>query len=293
MIAIAVHGGVSGQKRQEIQRRGVKEAAGEGYRLLDRGDSALDAVECAVVKMEDNPVFNAGTGSALTIEGEAEMDASVMTDDLRCGAVGAIKWVKNPVKVARMVMEKTDHIMLAGEGATRFAWMMGFDYYNPVTPDKRRMLLQKIEELSEDDPRLPRMKDYRSRYGYGTVGAVALDRNGRIAVATSTGGLMMNLPGRLGDTPVIGAGTYANAVGGVSAMGHGECIMRVVLAKAIVDRMKTCPVQRAVDETVSIAGDIGGECGAIALDKAGNVGIGFNTEGMAYASIRDGQLEVF
>jgi beta-aspartyl-peptidase (threonine type) len=293
VIAIVVHGGVSSQKRQEIQRKGVKEAAREGYSRLDRGDSALDAVESAVVNMEDNPVFNAGTGSSLTIEGEAEMDASVMTDDLHCGAVGAIKWVKNPVKVARMVMEKTDHIILAGEGATRFAWMMGFDYYNPVTPDKRRVLLQKVGELSEDHPRLPRMKDYKWRYGYGTVGAVALDRYGRIAVATSTGGLLMNLPGRLGDTPVIGAGTYANTLGGVSAMGHGECIMRVVLAKAIVDRMGIHPVQKAVDEAISMAGDIGGECGAIALDKTGNVGVGFNTEGMAYASVRDGQLEVF
>lgn len=293
MIAIVVHGGVSSHRKEEIQRSGVREAVEKGYELLDRGGSALDAVELAVVQMEDNPAFNAGTGSALTIEGEAEMDASVMTDDLQCGAVGAIKWVKNPVKVARKVMEETDHIVLAGEGATRFAWMMGFEYYNPVTSDRRKLLLDEIRKVSADHPRLPKMKDYRQRYGYGTVGAVALDEKKQIAVATSTGGMMMNLPGRLGDTPVIGAGTYANSLGGASAMGHGECIMRAVLAKAVVDRMGYHPLQKAVDETISTATDTGCKCGVIALDKAGHIGIGFNTEGMAYASIRDEELQVF
>lgn len=293
MIAIVVHGGASSRKKKEAHRNGVIEAVKKGYEVLERGGSALDAVELAVVVLEDNPLFNAGTGSALTIEGEAEMDASVMTDDLRCGAVASIKWVKNPIKVARKVMESTDHAILAGEGATRFAWMMGFDYYNPVTPERRKMLSQQLKRLSSDHPYLPRMKGFLKRFGSGTVGAVALDDKRRIAVATSTGGIMLNLPGRVGDTPVIGAGTYADSTGGASATGHGECIIKLCLAKAVVDKLKTVSVQKAVDEVVSDAKKIGCRCGVIALDKTGNIGIGFNTESMAYASIRDGELNVF
>jgi beta-aspartyl-peptidase (threonine type) len=293
VLAIVVHGGISGRRRKRMQRSGVAEAAQEGYEILRRGGQALDAVEKAVVVMEDNPIFNAGTGSALTLDGEAEMDASVMTGDLRCGAVGSIKWVKNPVTVARKVMEETDHVLLAGEGASRFAWMKGFDYYNPVTPERREMFVKEIREEKMNDPYFPGRGSRTSRYGFGTVGAVGLDEKGGLAVATSTGGIMMNLPGRLGDTPLIGAGTYANRLAGASAMGHGECITRLVLAKAVVDRVEGSTVQGAVDRAISDATELGCRCGVIALDRAGNVGIGFNTEGMAYASMGDGQLKVF
>lgn len=276
-----------------MQRSGVTEAARGGYEVLRRGASALDAVEVAVVTMEDNPIFNAGTGSALTVDGEAEMDASVMTEDLRCGAVGGIKWVKNPVRVARKIMEETDHILLAGEGATRFAWMKGFDYYNPITEERKRMFIEQIRALRGSRPYSPGMEAYGREYGFGTVGAVALDRNRHLAVATSTGGIMLNLPGRLGDTPMIGAGTYANGLGGASAMGHGECIMKLVLAKAVVDRIGVSSVQESVDESMSNATENECRCGVIALDRDGNIGIGFNTEGMAHASLRDGRLRVF
>ncbi|KPJ50125.1 hypothetical protein AMJ40_03685 [candidate division TA06 bacterium DG_26] len=293
MIAIVAHGGISVRGRRERQRIGVKEGVEKGYDVLVRGGSALDAVELAVVVMEDNPVFNAGTGSALTIEGEAEMDASIMADDLRCGAVAAIRWVKNPIKVARKVMEETDHIILAGEGATRFAWMMGFAYHNPVTQDRWKMMLQELSKLGPDHRYLPKTKRLVEAYRFGTVGAVALDRRNRIAVATSTGGMTANLPGRVGDTPVIGAGTYADDMGGASATGHGEAIIRLCLAKAVVERLKGLPVQEAVDDAISVASKRGYRCGVVAVDKEGRIGIGASVTQVAYAWMRDGHCEVF
>lgn len=293
MIAIVVHGGVASHKKKEIQRNGVREAVRAGYEVLSRGGSAVDASEKAVVIMEDNPVFNAGTGSALGTDGQAEMDASIMSDDLNCGAVAAIKWVRNPVRVARCVMDKTDHVLLAGDGATRFAWMMGFDYANVVTEERKRMLEKELGNLATDHPYFPRMKGLLRSQPLGTVGAVAMDEKKRIAAATSTGGMTMNLPGRVGDSAIIGVGTYVDSRGGASTMGHGECIMKMGLARTVIDRLEDLSAQEAADEVISEATNRGCHCGVIVIDRSVDVGIAFNTKGMAYASMRDDRLDLF
>ncbi len=293
MIAIVVHGGVASDKKREVQRNGVQEAARAGYEVLTHGGSAVDAAQKAVVAMEDNPVFNAGTGSALGADGQAEMDASIMSDDLSCGAVAAIMWVRNPIKVARCVMEKTDHVLLAGGGATRFAWMMGYEFANVVTDERKRMLERERQGLTCDHPYFPRMKGLLEGHSLGTVGAVAIDEEKRVAAATSTGGMTMNLPGRVGDSAIIGAGTYVDWRGGASAMGHGECIMKMCLARAVVEKLEQLPAQEAADEAISEATSRGCQCGVIVVDRSENVGIAFNTKGMAYASIRDERLDLF
>jgi beta-aspartyl-peptidase (threonine type) len=293
VIAIVVHGGVTSHKKEEILRSGVDEAAKAGYEVLSRSGSAVDAVERAVVVMEDNPVFNAGTGSSLGSDGQAEMDASIMSDDGRCGGVAAIKWVKNPVRIARRVMEETDHVLLAGEGATRFAWVMGFEFANVVTPERKKLLDAEREKLGSDHPYFPRMKDLLQSHPLGTVGAVAIDEKKRMAAATSTGGMTMNLPGRVGDSAIIGAGTYVDQRGGASAMGHGECIVKMGLARAVVDRLETLSARQAADELISEATNRGCHCGVVVIDRSVDLGIAFNTRGMAYASIRDDRMQLF
>jgi beta-aspartyl-peptidase (threonine type) len=293
VIAIVVHGGVASHKKREIQREGVVEAVRAGYEILKQGGSAIDAVENAVVLMEEDPVFNAGTGSALGLDGQAEMDASIMSDDLECGAVAAIKWVRNPVKVARCVMEKTDHILLAGEGATRFAWMMGFECTNVVTEERKRMLAEGLAGLAPDHPYFPRMKGFLRDHSLGTVGSVAVDEKRRVAAATSTGGMNMNLPGRVGDSAIIGAGTYVDRRGGASAMGHGECILKIGLARAAVENLEQSSAQEAAAAAISAATGCGCSSGVIVVDRSENVGIAFNTEGMAYASMCNGRLDHF
>ncbi len=216
---IAVHGGCGRWARDDAARalRGVRAAAQSARRLLEEGAGALDAVCAAVVRLEDDPLFNAGTGSALNSEGQAEMDASVMVgSDLRCGGVAALKRVRNPVLVARRVMEITPHVLLAGEGALAFARRCGFEDHDPGVGR--------------------RAKGQRAARG-GTVGAIALDSNGVLAAATSTGGTAMKMPGRIGDSPIPGAGNYATPIAAASATGTGELMMRFLAAKGVCDRV--------------------------------------------------------
>ncbi len=276
-----------------------------GYEILKNNGSALDAVERAVVELEDSPWFNAGTGATLSIEGEVELDAAIMSDDLRAGAVACIKEVKNPILVARKVMEETDHIILSGEGAVRFARLMGFPKYNLVTQRRKRMLEKGIKKLKEDKPLeyLPGLKKLMDKYSesegfhlptekYGTVGACAIDKEGKLAAATSTGGMFMHLPGRIGDTPIIGAGNYACDSGAISCTGHGECIIKLCLAKTVCDAMKSMKAQEAINLALKLANQYNCKCGLIGIDKKGNVGFGFNTPQMLWAYIRNGKIEV-
>ncbi|MEK6987507.1 MAG: isoaspartyl peptidase/L-asparaginase [Candidatus Thermoplasmatota archaeon] len=216
--------------------RDAAEVAGnKGFEILKRGKRALDAVVEAIVVMEDDPRLNAGTGSRMRVDGRIQMDAALMDWDLEAGAVAAIESVKNPIRVARDVLA-TPHILLVGPDATAFARSKGHVSYDPATPESRKKLAESLERIREG--RLPRYaRKWKGIDLHGTVGAVARDRRGRFAAGTSTGGTSFMMPGRVGDSPIIGAGLYAGPHGAVSATGIGEEIMKRVLSKHVYDLM--------------------------------------------------------
>ena len=274
--AIAIHGGAGEWPAQDEPAAvaGVALAARNAMRRLAAGDSALDAAVAADVELEDDALFNAGTGAVLNRDGEAELDASGMTgQDLRCGAVAALQRVRNPVLVARRVMEHTPHVMLAGEGALRFARSEGFEDYDPITQRARDAWL------------------HRRFSPPGTVGAVALDQAGRLAAATSTGGVGLKLPGRVGDSPIPGAGNYANAAAACSATGQGELMMRVLAAKELCDRVaRGQPPQAAVEALLrEMAAGVGADGGFILLSRDGRLGIAHTMVSMPHAWWREGE----
>jgi beta-aspartyl-peptidase (threonine type) len=274
MAVILVHGGAGNWAREDqgLAVAGVARAAGIGWRVLAEGGSALDAAVEAVVALEDDPLFNAGSGSVLNAEGEVEMDAGVMAGDaLAAGGVACIRRVRNPVLVARRVMEATDCVLLAGAAATAFAREQGFP---------------------EHEPERPRAAGSGQRGG--TVGALALDGAGRLAAATSTGGREGKRAGRVGDSPIPGAGTYASALAAVSATGWGEQMLRYVTAKDVAGRIArgAAPqeaLRTALDE---MARRFGEPIGAIALDAGGNLGVVHGTAAMPHAWRRSGEPEV-
>lgn len=291
-MTIVVHGGAG--KITNLARRTKKliKVCEAGYKILKNGGKAIDAIQHVVVMLEDDPDFNAGTGGSLNIEGEAELDAAIMTGDLQIGAVASMKNVKNPILVARKVMEETDHVLLVGEGATKFARIMGFPEYDTVTPKTKEKLktdMQRFKEGNAIEYKLPKLK--KLLYEYGTVGACAIDSSNSIAAATSTGGMRMRLPGRVGDSPIIGAGTYACEWGGVSCTGVGESIIKICLAKTVCDLMKRLPAQSAANKALKIMNSTGTSAGIAALDKRKNVGITFNTPQMLWAYIKDGTMK--
>ncbi|MDI6840516.1 MAG: isoaspartyl peptidase/L-asparaginase family protein [bacterium] len=292
-MVVIVHGGAGKIENMVKRRKAIIEICKLGYGILKNGGTAIDAVERVIVELEDNPFFNAGTGAVLNIEGEAELDAAIMMDDMACGAVACIKKVKNPILVARKVMEETDHVMLVGDGATRFARLTGFPPYNPVTARRKKMLQKGLKELKEGKTPHYLSKIRKFIQKFGTVGACAIDKEGKLASATSTGGTFMRLPGRVGDTPLIGAGTYACEWGAVSCTGHGECIIKLCLAKTTCDAMKSMNAQKAINLALKIAGKHGCECGLIGIDKRGGVGFGFNTDEMIWTYIKNGESKHF
>lgn len=288
-IALIAHGDAGGVDQPRRRRSGLKVAVEAGYEILRQGGSSLDAVEKAAVILEDKTIFNAGTGSCLNLAGDIEMDASIMTGDLRFGAVAAIRNVRNPVRVARLVMEQTDHLLLCGENATKFARLMGFEYHDPLTPEKKRIWQRKMKKReSKYFTKLAELADH-----YGTIGCVAIDRSGAISVATSSGGIFLKLPGRVGDTPIIGAGTYANRNAGVSATGHGEEIMRLLLALRCVTLMARMGPGPAGAKALAEASQRGCECGLIGIDKRGAILCAHNTPGMSWCYIKNGALRSF
>jgi beta-aspartyl-peptidase (threonine type) len=295
MPRIIVHGGSGRITDQEGHRKGVRRAIRAGHALLQDGGSALDAAVKAVVTMEDDPTFNCGTGSALSLDGRAEMDAAVMLDDRSCGAVAAIEGVKNPVLVARDVMEQTDHVLLVGPEAGKFARRMGCESYDPITEHRKKQRAELIEKLkSGEKPRyFDKLTSFIEKDDNDTVGAIAMDRQGRIAVAASTGGILLHLPGRVGDTPVFGTGTYADERGGVLATGHGEEIIKLMWAFRTADFMEKLSAQEAVDRALQQASQYGCTGGLIAMDRKGNVAYGFNSQSMSYAYVVNEQLVVF
>jgi beta-aspartyl-peptidase (threonine type) len=284
---LVIHGGAGTIERSsmtpdkdEAIRKTLNAALEKGYTILEQGGTALDAVEATIVFLEDSPWFNAGKGAVITREGHHELDASIMDGaTLNAGAVSGVKTLKNPIKSARLVMEKSPHVMLYGQGAEKFALENGMDtvensYF--TTPSR----LERWKALNEGKGE--NLNPEPSKFG--TVGCVALDKNGNIAAGTSTGGMMNKAYNRIGDSPIIGAGTYAdNETCGVSCTGHGEYFIRIGVAKEISDQMAFGKknLEDAVNHTIHerLSGmDASG--GLIAIDHKGNVAMPFNTPGM-------------
>lgn len=291
---IFVHGGAWSipDHLEEVSRHGIKAAARAGNQVLQKGGCAVDAVQASIQAVEDNPAFDAGTGSVLTSKGEVEMDAVIMDGDtLRTGGVACVQNIKNPILLAREVMDKTGHIMLMGKGANDFAEEVG------IKPVSRESLVS--EETIREHERYKAYGNtvddlFRQRTsGHDTVGAVAIDSQGNIAFGTSTGGISCKRPGRVGDSPIIGAGGYAdNEVGGVSCTGHGESISKVVLAYQIITLMKQgLSTQEAADRALAYMADrVHGYGGVIVIGKNSEVSKSFTTEKMTWAFIKEGNL---
>jgi beta-aspartyl-peptidase (threonine type) len=286
MRKILVHGGAGDLSKSDHDvaeyKKGVEKAVLAGYEAFEHGN-ALDAVVQAVCSLEDNPLFNAGTGSVLTIEGDVETDAMVMFRG-GVGAVGALKHMKNPVKVARLVMEETDHVFLVGEGALQFARQY-FEDCNLVTEERKKRFDVLKEKFFRGETRWK--KNVHLFKSYGTVGAVAFD--GELAAATSTGGIWLKMSGRIGDSPLVGCGTYAGENGAVSATGMGENIIRSVFAKSVHELLPGRAVKKALEKALTYSP----ETGAIALDANGNAGYAFNTKHMAWALCDEGDVASF
>ena len=307
--SLIVHGGAWDIPDESVDacKAGCQRALAAGWSVLNSGGSALDAVVAAVVVLEDDPVFDAGFGSHLTLDGYVECDAIVMDGaTLRAGSVAALRRIRNPIRLARQVLENCPHMMLVGEGAERFAVEQGLTLCEP-------------EELIAEAERDSWLKCRNSKHAaahhrgheQGTVGAVALDVDGRLFAATSTGGTCCKLPGRVGDSPLIGCGCYADKeAGGVSCTGYGEAIMKVVMAKTAADFLRH-PAGSAPNPTPSIlpkplAPDVASLAareavsilakrthatgGLILLDPKGNPGFAFNTPRMAYGYVADGEF---
>ncbi|MGI8850024.1 MAG: isoaspartyl peptidase/L-asparaginase family protein [Pyrinomonadaceae bacterium] len=330
-LGFVIHGGAGvirrgslTPEREKAFRAALEEALLAGYKILQSGQPSMDAVETAIKILEDNPMFNAGKGAVFTNEGKNELDASVMDGKtLMAGAVAGLRHVKNPIMLARAVMEKSPHVMMVGDGAEKFAKEQNIE----LVPEKyfftqeRWDSLQRIlkEEKSKAQEQKPKVQNSKSKVQgtkfkvqssntenqtpytpfltphaqlpvnkFGTVGAVALDKNGNLAAGTSTGGMTNKRFGRVGDAPIIGAGTFANnETCAVSATGWGEYFIRLGVARDISALMeyRALPVQQAADLVMDKVKTLGGDGGVIAIDKFGNIGISFNSEGMYRAYI--------
>jgi L-asparaginase / beta-aspartyl-peptidase len=266
-------------EKEKLARADLEKALKAGYTILKNGGDSLDAVTQAIVIMEDAPEFNAGKGAVFNHDGKNELDASIMDGaTLRAGSIANVHRIKNPILLARAVMEKSPHVMMVGDGAEAFAESIGMSLVDPkyFYTDQRWQELQNA--LNEEAA-----KTKSTTSPHGTVGAVALDVKGNLAAGTSTGGMTNKRFGRVGDSPIIGAGTYANAKCAVSATGWGEFYIRAVAARDICARVeyKNEPIKQAGDDVVmGVVPKLGGDGGVIALDADGNFATPFNTEGM-------------
>lgn len=317
-LGFIIHGGagvikkgtLSPEKEAEYVKK-LEEAVTAGYKALQDGKSSLDAVEIAIRILEDSPLFNAGKGAVFTADGKNELDASIMNGKtLAAGAVAGLHHVKNPITLARAVMERSPHVMMVGDGAEKFAKEQGIELVDEkyFWTQNRWDSLQKIIQEEKEKEKVKNKKEKSQveipnnnnplanmtetqrlpENRFGTVGAVALDKDGNIAAGTSTGGMTYKKFGRVGDAPIIGAGTYANnATCGISATGWGEYFIRVGVARDISAMMeyRALPVQTAADLVMKKVKDLGGDGGVIAMDKFGNMAISFNSDGMYRAYI--------
>jgi L-asparaginase / beta-aspartyl-peptidase len=298
--SLIVHGGAWDipDEAVEASKAGCHRALAAGWSILSRGGSALDALEAAVIILEDDPVFDAGYGSHLNLDGRVECDAMVMNGaTLRAGAAAGLRRVKNPILLARRILEHCPHMMLIAEGAERYAQEQGMPLCDPedlISPAEREGWMKCKEDKHA--------AEHHRGHEQGTVGAVAIDRNGELFAATSTGGTCCKLPGRVGDSPLIGCGCYADLeAGGASSTGYGEAIMKIVMAKTAVDLLRRPAIcvdsPDAVSSGVSSAHLAACEAihllgkrthatgGLILLDRQGNPGFAFNTPRMAYGYV--------
>jgi beta-aspartyl-peptidase (threonine type) len=319
-LGFIIHGGAGVIKKGSLPpekeaeyRKKLEEAVTAGYKALQDGKTSLDAVEIAIRILEDSPLFNAGKGAVFTNDGKNELDSSIMDGKtLAAGAVAGLHHVKNPITLARAVMEKSEHVMMVGDGAEKFAKERNIElvpekyFWTQERWDSLQQILKEEKEAKEkkpgtltentDDNPLMRNPVYAAmteterlpQNRFGTVGAVALDKNGNIAAGTSTGGMTNKKYGRVGDAPIIGAGTYANNnTCGVSATGWGEFFIRIGVARDISALMeyRAFTVQQAADTVLKKVGTLGGDGGVIVMDKFGNMAVSFNSEGMYRAYI--------
>jgi beta-aspartyl-peptidase (threonine type) len=307
-LGFMIHGGAGvikkgslSPEREKEYRAKLEEAVLAGYKTLQSGKSGLDAVETAIRILEDSPLFNAGKGAVFTADGKNELDASIMDGKtLAAGAVAGLRHVKNPITLARAVMEKSPHVMMVGEGAEKFAKEMKIEFVDEkyFWTQERWDSLQRIikqeqekQKAAQEGKKVSQTTDLRMEPAnkFGTVGAVALDKDGNLAAGTSTGGMTYKKFGRVGDAPIIGAGTYAsNNACAVSATGWGEFFIRLGVARDIAAMMeyRALPIQQAANAVIKQKlQNLGGDGGIIAIDKFGNMAVSFNSEGMYRAYI--------
>jgi beta-aspartyl-peptidase (threonine type) len=295
---LVVHGGAGAWRPERSQPglEGVRRAARAGFSILREGGEAIDSVMEAVAIMEDDSTFNAGHGSSLNIRGTFEMEAAIMKGEtLEAGATGLLSDIKNPIYLARIVMERTDHVFVVGEGAEMLAKIHNLKRRSPMTRFRAEYHKQQKEALLKDKLRLSRIaslvKKHPELFDLETVGAVAIDKNDNIAAATSTGGFPLKLPGRIGDSPLIGCGTYAdNQVGACSATGVGEIAIRLVLAKTVCSHMENGKgAQEAVELGIRFVNkrlpSVCNSMGLIAIDTAGRFGVAHNSKNLCWAYI--------
>jgi beta-aspartyl-peptidase (threonine type) len=295
--ALAIHGGAGTIDRAKMTgeleaeyRRGLDEALRAGWQVLEKNGDAVTAVEASVCSLEDFLLFNAGRGAVFTSEGKVELDAAIMDGNgPRAGAIAFVRNIRNPVKLARLVMDRSEHILLAGDGANAFAAQEGAE----SADDEYFFTDQRWQQLQDAIATGRVQLDHAAavQKPLGTVGAVACDSNGNVAAATSTGGMTNKKFGRIGDTPLIGAGTYAdNATCAVSCTGHGEFFMLGVTAYDVAARMKYSgqKLEAAAQSAIDFLTSIGGEGGLIAVDARGDLALPFNSEGMYRGHMRSG-----
>jgi L-asparaginase / beta-aspartyl-peptidase len=308
-VVLVIHGGAGTILRENMTPEkelaylaSLQEALDKGYAILEKGGSAIDAVEGTVMVLEDNPLFNAGRGSVLTHDSKVEMDAAIMDGHtLKAGSVAQVTNLKNPITAARMVMEKSPHVMMVGKGAEKFATQFGCkteksSYF--IIPERKLQLKKAIDqervELDHNDQDKNNLKNINPDSKFGTVGAVALDKNGHIAAATSTGGMTNKKHGRVGDAPIIGGGTYANdSTCAVSCTGHGEFFIRNVVAYdvSVLMAYKSMSLNDAAHHVVMEKLEKqDGRGGLIAVDRKGNYVMVFNTAGM-YRGVKSSKGE--
>ncbi len=316
-LGFIIHGGAGviskatmTPEKEKAFRDKLTEVVLAGYKALQEGKSSLDAIEIAIRMMEDSPLFNAGKGAVFTHDGKNELDSSIMNGKtLAAGSAAGLRHVKNPITLARAIMEKSPHVMMTGDGAELFAkeqkvelvdekyffTQERWDALQKVLKEEKdvKVKSESVEKGKSENTKpasassdLPASQEPRNRFG--TVGAVALDKDGNLAAGTSTGGMTNKRYGRVGDAPIIGAGTYANnETCGVSATGWGEYFIRLGVARDISSMMeyRALPIQNAADTVIKKVGLLGGDGGVIAMDKFGNMAIAFNSEGMYRAYI--------
>ena len=293
-FGVIVHGGAWDIPDEAVASHleGVESAINASYEVLKSGNKAIDAVEIAIAIMEDDPTFDAGKGSFLNISGEVEMDAMIATDEYRIGSVCAIRNVKNPIKIARILLESEIAILLAGEGASQFAGEFGHGFY----PTEALLVGRELERFNElrfrkdFSPKSSFKSSKIKQNGMGTVGAVCIDQNGTIAIGVSTGGTPFKRVGRVGDSPLWGCGGYVEKIGGAAATGYGEDLIRILAARRAIDFLRSgFSAHKAAEKTIQELNDkVSGYGGMIVLSPD-EIGLAFNTPRMAFAYKTEGE----